>query len=89
MEIGVLAVLIMGIACPLMMGGMMWMMVKDRRSAKPETPLNAADRLAALQKQRQQLETEIAELKQIVQLEAQQQALDSGSVAGEKSSVSF
>lgn len=75
MEIGIIFALMMGIACPVIMGLMMWMMSKQMQSpgSGVEQPHNAAERLALLHKQRGQLEAEIAEVSHIAELEAQQQ----------------
>jgi hypothetical protein len=61
MEIAVLLVLMMGIACPVMMGLMMWMMMRSNHSGT-DHPRNTAEHLARLRKQRQQLDAEIADL---------------------------
>lgn len=73
--------MMMGLACPIGMGLMMWLMNKNMsgksehlRSDKQEH-ISAVGRLAALQQQRRMLEAEIAELTDIVALEVQQDAL--------------
>lgn len=70
--------LVMGLACPIGMGLMMWLMNKNMSnqsghsfSDKKEL-VSPTQRLADLQAQRQMLEAEIAELTQIVALEGQQ-----------------
>lgn len=82
MEIGVIFALMMGIACPVIMGLMMWMMSRQMQSPRlgAEQPHNAAERLALLQKQRGQLEAEIAEVSHIAELEAQQRLSNNPSV---------
>lgn len=64
------------LACPLGMGLMMWLMMRNSHgqsdpSAKAQTP---AERLAALRAQRQQLESEISETSRIAELETQREA---------------
>jgi len=76
-----IVLLVMGLACPVGMGLMMWLMNKNMSgqaghlSSDKQEHLSAAERLAALQRQRQTLEAEIAELSQIVEPEAQSAAL--------------
>ena len=68
MDLGILFVLMMGIACPVIMGLMMWLMFRDMRPTETSgTHGNPADRLAALRKQKHQIESEIAELSLIEQ----------------------
>jgi uncharacterized protein YlxW (UPF0749 family) len=73
--------LMMGLACPIGMGLMIWLMNKNMSnqsghsfSDKKEL-VSPAQQLADLQAQRQMLEAEIAELTDIVALEVQQEAL--------------
>lgn len=88
MGTGLLFAVLMGIACPIVMGLTMWLIFKDMRPTHPSTPpVSAADRLAMLKEQRQQLENEIAELTAIAQLEAQHQGLSSYRATGEPSQV--
>lgn len=80
MDANSIFLLLMGLACPIGMGLMMWLMNKqtghqpEYLSADKHKPINPASRLTALQEQRQQLEAEIAELSQIVELEAEQES---------------
>lgn len=73
--------LVMGLACPIGMGLMMWLMNKNMSeqsghlSLDKQEQINPARRLGALQQQRRMLEAEIAELTDIVALEVQQEAL--------------
>jgi hypothetical protein len=88
MDANSIFLLLMGLACPIGMGLMMWLMNKqmghqpEHVSADKQKPINSADRLTAIQERRRQLEVEIAELSQIVELEGQREALlaDSASV---------
>lgn len=86
--------LVMGLACPIGMGLMMWLMNKhmshqpEDLSSDKQKHINPTDHLAALQEQRQRLEAEIAELSQIVELEAERDTLvrDGSQVAADDSS---
>lgn len=81
MEPQTILLIVMGLACPIGMGLMMWLMNKnmsqqpEHLSADKQKHINPTDHLAALQEQRQRLEAEIAELSQIVELEEQREAL--------------
>jgi cell division protein FtsB len=81
MDLNAVFLLIMGFACPIGMGVMMWLMNKnmsqqqEHLSPDKQKGISAADHLSALHQQRQILETEIAELNQIVELEARHEAL--------------
>lgn len=94
MDANSIFLLVMGLACPISMGLMMWLMNKqmghqpEHLSADKEKNINPVDRLTALQEQRQQLEAEIAELSQIAELEAEQDTLtrDGSPVAPDDSS---
>ena len=77
-----LFLLVMGLACPIGMGVMLWLMSKNLShpqehlsSESNETGISAASRLAELREQRQILETEIAEMTRLVELEEQRDAL--------------
>ncbi len=81
MDLNAVFLLIMGFACPIGMGVMMWLMNKnmshqpEHLSSDKQKGIGAADHLSALHKQRQILEAEIAELNQLVELEARHEAL--------------
>lgn len=88
-------VLLMVLVCPIGMGLMMWLMNKNMShpsnqvSPDKEKGISAASQLAQLRKQRQSLETEIAELTQIAELEAQrEELLASSSSAPEDTPIS-
>jgi hypothetical protein len=80
MDLNAVFLLIMGFACPIGMGVMMWLMNKnmshqpEHLSSDKQKRISAADHLSALHQQRQLLETEIAELNQLVELEARHEA---------------
>lgn len=73
--------LVMGLACPLGMGLMIWLMNRSmsdpsgHTAADKQKHIRPTERLAALREQRQLLEIEIAELSQLAELEAQRDAL--------------
>ena len=72
MEIGIIFALMMGIACPVIMGLMMWLMFRDMRPHhSSDSSGSAAERLAALRKQQYQIEAEMAELSRMIEQEAQ------------------
>lgn len=81
MELSTLLLLAGVLACPVVMGAMMWMMAKNMGGQSGQTasgdhlPANSKDRLAALRAQQQTLETEIVEATRLVELEAQRDAL--------------
>lgn len=84
MDVNTILLVLAAVACPIVMGIMMWWMMRDtsRQGKEPtsEQPLsvNAAERLAVLRQQRQALEAEIAEVTRIAELEARQEQLMSG-----------
>jgi len=81
MELSTLLLLAGVLACPIAMGGMMWMMAKNmggqssQAASGDHLPANSKDRLAVLRAQQQALETEIAEATRLAELEAQRDAL--------------
>lgn len=84
MDVNTILLVLAAVACPIVMGIMMWWMMRDtsrqRQEPTSEQPLavNAAERLVALQQQRQAIETEIAAVTRIVELEARREQLVSG-----------
>lgn len=73
------------LACPIGMGAMMWMMGKNMGGQKEQSmsdPLmptsSSEERLTALRARRQALETEIAEVTKLAELEARAQELRQG-----------
>lgn len=73
-----LPLLIMGVACPLLMGGAMWLMMRQMNS--PQMPMDAnmqppPQRIQALQVQRETLDKEIRELEKIQALQTQREQL--------------
>ncbi|MBI1880300.1 MAG: DUF5320 domain-containing protein [Chloroflexi bacterium] len=79
MEPATLLLLAGVLACPIMMGAMMWLMSKNM--AGYHTPANSKERLAALRTQQQALEAEIAEVARLAELEAQREVLLNGKTA--------
>lgn len=81
MEPATLLLLAGVLACPIMMGVMMWLMSKNmggqssQSMAGHPTPASSQERLAALRAQQQALEAEIAEVTRLAELEAQREAL--------------
>lgn len=84
MDVNTILLVLAAVACPIVMGIMMWWVMRDRsrqgKEPTPEQPLsvNAAERLTMLQQQRQALEAEIAEVTRIAELEAKRKQLLSG-----------
>lgn len=84
MDVNTILLVLAAVACPIVMGIMMWWMMRDtsRQGKVPtsEQPssVNTAERLAVLRQQRQALEAEIAEVTRIVELEARREQLVSG-----------
>jgi len=71
MELSTAIVIAAFVACPIAMGAAMWLM--NRRMNEPRLRSqsgSAADRLAELRAQREQLEAEIAEVGRLLDLEA-------------------
>ena len=73
-----LPLLVMGVACPVLMGGAMWLMMRQMNS--PQMPMDAktqssAQRIQSLQAQRETLDQEILELERIQALEKQREQL--------------
>jgi hypothetical protein len=74
------------LACPIVMGGMMWWMTKNMGGHQDhemmpgsKTPANSATHLAALRAQQNALKEEIAEVERLAKLETQHEALTRGS----------
>ena len=81
MELSTLLFLAGSLACPIVMGLMMWMMSRnmggqsDHSSSDQHQPVFGADRLATLHAQQRDLVAEIAEVTRLAELEAQRDAL--------------
>ena len=84
MDVNTILLVLAAVGCPVIMGIMMWWMMRDgsRQGQAPTSeqslPVNAAERLAMLRQQRQTLEAEIAEVTGIAELEAKREQLLSG-----------
>lgn len=88
MDVSLLLLLLVVLACPIGMGIMMWMMNKNMSGqnghamTSDQTPVTEDDRLVALRQQRQTLEAEIAEANRLVEREeARREALPNGQAA--------
>ncbi len=77
MEFAKLLPFIAVLACPIGMGLMMWMMMRNTGAQSRANQGSGADKLTTLRQQRQQLEQEIAETEKITALEAEKAALTS------------
>jgi len=81
MELSTFLFLAGSLACPIVMGAMIWLMSKNMRGQSGPShhvPANSKEQLAVLRAQQQVLEAEIAEVTRLVELEAQREALLSG-----------
>jgi flagellar basal body-associated protein FliL len=88
MDVSLLLLVLVVLACPAGMGIMMWMMNKNmggqhgNAMTSDQTPVNEGDRLVALRQQLQTLEAEIAEANQLVEREeARRKPLPNGQAA--------
>lgn len=81
MDVNTILLALAAVGCPIVMGIMMWWMMRDKSrqgkepTSKQPVSVNAAERLATLRQQRQALEAEIAEVSRIAELEAQRERL--------------
>ncbi len=78
MQLSTLLLFVGVLACPIVMGVMIWMMNKNMGGEKNHSMEGDApqvDQLQALIEQRQRLEQEIAEIEKITGLQAQKDAL--------------
>ncbi len=74
-----LPLLIMGVACPVLMGGAMWLMMRQMNSSQMPMGANMQpppQRIQALQAQRETLDKEIRELEKIQTLQTQREQLN-------------
>jgi hypothetical protein len=71
------------LACPIVMGVMMWQMNKNMTD-RPTSSQSQDERLATLRAQRQALEAEMAEVTKIAELEAKRGALSSKAKSGDE-----
>jgi hypothetical protein len=81
MELSTLLILAGSLACPIVMGVMMWLMSKNmggqsgQTMSDPHPSATSKERLAALRAQQQAVEAEIAEVTHLAELETQREAL--------------
>lgn len=79
MNLSTVLILVGVLACPIVMGAMMWMMSRQNMDGGQGHPMSnrasQAERLSALLEQRRLLEQEIAEAEKIANLEARKEAL--------------
>lgn len=81
MELSTLLFLAGGLACPIVMGTMMWLMMKNmggqssQSTSGQHVPAASKERLATLHAQQQALEAEIVEVTRLAELEAQREVL--------------
>lgn len=81
MDLNTVLLLVMGLACPIGMGAMMWLMNKKTSEPQPAqsyerwTLVNATNRLAQLQEQRKQLDAELSQLSHAIEAQLQREQL--------------
>ncbi len=78
MDATTVRLLLSALVCPLAMGALMWMMMRqtgEESPSLPTLPTTPGERLTLLRAQRDDLEAEIAELTQVARLEAERDDL--------------